>query len=113
MKPKKLIRSKIPYKLKPGEWEIIKDTEELNKLYALKIHEELIEVQKSEHKDVYELADLLEVTLAFAFLNGFSYDHVITAIKQKMNSNGGFENIVLTNLNPNNPSNEIYFEALD
>ena len=41
LKPKKLIRSGITEKLKKGEWEIVADQDELNKLYASKVREEL------------------------------------------------------------------------
>ena len=113
MKPKKLIRNKIIEKLKPGEWETITDMAELNKLYALKIQEELIEIQKSEFKDVKEFADLIEVSLCFAVQNGFPEFAIATAMLKKQNDNGTFERTALNNLNPNNPSNEMYFEAFD
>lgn len=111
MKPKKLIRSKIVSKLKPGESEKIMDIVELNKLYALKIREELLEIQSSNHTDIEEFADLMEVVLKFAQRNGFSNAELLIAIETKRFQKGTFSNIVLNNLNPNNPSNEIYFES--
>ena len=59
MKPKKLIRKFITEKLKDGEWETITDQDELNRLYAIKIREELAEVQASDHKDIMEFVDLI------------------------------------------------------
>jgi hypothetical protein len=70
-RPKKLIRSLITGKLKAGEWENITDQDELNRLYAIKIREELAEIQESGHS---------------------------------------FGRLALNNLNPNNPSNKLYFQ---
>ena len=55
---KKLIRKNIIEKLKVGEWEEIENQEELNRLYALKVKEELAEIQESDHKDIMEFVDL-------------------------------------------------------
>ncbi|WP_338814052.1 hypothetical protein V9L05_01255 [Bernardetia sp. Wsw4-3y2] len=110
MKPKKLIREKIKEKLKEGKFENITDKTELNKLYALKIREELAEIQNSEHKDIDEFADLCAVVLAFAFQNGYSVHKVFAAMSLKSSQKGMYSDLALTNLNPNNPSNRIYFE---
>lgn len=111
MKPKKLIRKFITKKLKEGEWEEIVDQKELNQLYAIKIHEELIEIQESEHKDIMEFADLLEVVFSFAIQNGFTRENLNEAAFNKFEKKGSFGRLVLNNLNPNNPSNNIYFES--
>lgn len=110
MKPKKLIRKFIVDKLKQGEWEVITDQDELNKLYALKIREELVEIQASEHKDISEFADLISVAFSFAQENGFDYDDLMSEIMAKAADKGRFSRIALTNLNPSNPSNALYFE---
>lgn len=110
MKAKKLIREKIKEKLKEGEFENITDKTELNNLYALKIQEELAEIQNSEHNDIDEFADLCSVVLAFAYQNGFSVDQVFTAMSEKAAKSGMYSDLALTNLNPNNPSNTIYFD---
>lgn len=110
MKPKKLIRKLITEKLKKGEWETISDQKELNKLYALKIKEELIEVQESEHKDIMEFVDLIQVAFSFAKQNGFTHEQISSALIEKTLSKGNFGRLVLNNLNPNNPSNNLYFE---
>lgn len=110
MKPKKLIRNRITEKLKAGEWETITDQKELNRLYALKIQEELAEIQASKHQDVMEFADLIDVAISFALENGFTEDKIFKAISNKHGNNGYFDRTALNNLNPNNPSNKLYFE---
>jgi predicted house-cleaning noncanonical NTP pyrophosphatase (MazG superfamily) len=109
MKPKKLIREKIKEKLQPGEFERIEDKAELNVLYALKIKEELAEIQSSDHKDVMEFVDLFDVTIAFAEQNGFDIEELIRRSNEKMEKKGSFSDLALNNLNPHNPSNLLYF----
>jgi predicted house-cleaning noncanonical NTP pyrophosphatase (MazG superfamily) len=112
MKPKKLIRKFITEKLKEGEWETITDQNELNKLYALKIREELEEIQTSEHKDIMEFVDLIQVAFSFAKQNGFTHEQLSVALIEKSVEKGSFGRLALNNLNPNNPSNKLYFEAI-
>jgi len=109
MKPKKLIRSKITDHLRPDEWELVSTKSELNNLYAMKIKEELLEIQSSEHEDIMEFVDLIEVACCFAEQNGFSRDELVAKLIEKTNKQGKFGKIALTNLNPINPSNSIYF----
>lgn len=109
-KPKKLIRTNIDYyRTRKKETEEIKDQDKLNKLYALKIQEELIEIQKSNHKDITEFADLIQVVYDFSFINGFSPIDVDNTANIKYNKKGRFSRLVSINLNPNNPSNALYF----
>lgn len=110
MKPKKLIRHLIVEKLKIGEWEIIEDQNELNKLYELKILEELAEIKASEYKDVMEFVDLIQVCFSFAKQNGISHEKLSISLLEKSLNKGTFGKIALNNLNPNNPSNALYFE---
>jgi len=110
MKPKKLIRKGICCFLKRGEFEKINDQDELNRLYAMKIREELAEIQASEHKDIMEFVDLIQVAFEFAKQNGFSDEKITQAMIEKTVEKGAFGRMSLTNLNPNNPSNKIYFE---
>ena len=109
-KPKKLIRSKIVDVLKEGESEEVSDVKELNKLYALKVQEELAEIQGAEHKDIMEFVDLIDVAYAFARVNGFTRDLIEFGSIDKMLKKGGFDKLVLNNLNPSNPSNKLYFK---
>jgi predicted house-cleaning noncanonical NTP pyrophosphatase (MazG superfamily) len=111
-KPKKLIRKNIVEKLKPGEWEEITDQKELNNLYALKVKEELAEIQDSEHKDIMEFVDLIQVAFSFAKRNGFTKEQISKAMIEKSIEKGSFGTIALNNLNPNNPSNKIYFNEI-
>ena len=110
MKPKKLIRSGITEKLKEGEWETIADQDELNLLYAIKIREELAEVQASDHKDIMEFVDLIQVAFSFAKQNGFTHEQLSIALIEKSVNKGSFGRLALNNLNPDNPSNKLYFE---
>jgi len=108
MKPKKLIRSGITEKLKEGEWETIADQEELNRLYAIKIREELAEIQASDHKDIFEFVDLIQVAFSFAKQNGFAHEQLSHAMMAKSLDKGSFGRLALNNLNPDNPSNKLY-----
>lgn len=110
LKPKKLIRKNIIEKLKEGEWEEINDINELNKLYALKVKEELSEIQESKHKDIMEFVDLIQVAFSFAKVNGFCYEELSLALVTKSAEKGVFGKLALNNLNPENPSNKLYFE---
>ena len=112
MKPKKLIRKYINEKLKEGEWETITDQEELNKLYAIKVREELAEIQESEHKDIMEFVDLIQVAFSFAKQNGFTHEQLSIALIEKSVEKGLFGRLSLNNLNPSNPSNKLYFETV-
>lgn len=105
---KKLIRNKIVERLEPNEWEVITDSAQLNHLYALKVQEELNEIILSRFNDGLEFADLIEVAYAFAKANGFTADEIDSIRSQKLVLRGGFSDIALTNLDPDNPSNQIY-----
>lgn len=109
-KPKKLIRNKVIFNLKASEWEFIEDQQELNVLYEIKIREEIEEIKASNYKDVMEFVDLIQVTFSFARRNGFTHEEIEAALLSKSIEKGIFGNIALNNLNPNNPSNKIYFE---
>lgn len=113
MKPKKLIRKFITEKLKKDEWETITDQKELNQLYAIKVREELAEIQESDHKDIMEFVDLIQVAFSFAKQNGFTHEQISTALVEKSVNKGTFGRLALNNLNPNNPSNRLYFETQD
>ena len=113
MKPKKLIRKFITEKLKEGEWETITDQKELKHLNAIKVREELAEIQESDHKDILEFVDLIQVAFSFAKQNGFTHEQMSTALVEKSVNKGTFGRLALNNLNPNNPSNKLYFETQD
>lgn len=106
----KLIRDKIIDRLKLHEWEVISDTAQLNKLYTIKVIEELLEIIDSDMKDILEFADLIEVAYAFAKMNGFSAEEINMQREVKNSTRGIFSNIVLNNLNPTNKSNKIYLQ---
>ena len=95
MKPKKLIRKFITEKLKEGEWETITDQEELNRLYAIKVREELAEIQASDHKDMMEFVDLIQVAFSFARQNGFTHEQLLVALIEKSVEKGSFGRLAL------------------
>ena len=74
--------------LQPGEWEEITDLHELNDLYAMKVREELAEIQRSGHNDVKEFADLVDVAYAWAKANGFSEKDMAWAIMENCSYRG-------------------------
>lgn len=107
----KLIRDKHSTFFKDqSEVEKIEDKNLLNELYAKKIKEELQEIQNAQHKSLEEFADLLSVLMGFAKLNGFYFEDVLFCCTEKIHHKGKYTNVVLNNLNPNNPSNKIYFQ---
>ncbi len=110
MNPKKLVRKGTIALVKEGEIEKIESLEELNKLYQLKVREELEEILMSKHNDVNEFADLISVVTAYARINGYDSKMLQKAVEQKIISKGGFSDLALNNLNPENPSNRLYFE---
>lgn len=110
MKPKKLIRAKMTELFTNNEIETVEDKNELNKLYSLKIQEELQEIQNSNYKDIAEFGDLISVAMSFAVVNGFEPQEILQQIKNKDAAKGLYYNIASTNLNPSNPSNNIYFK---
>jgi predicted house-cleaning noncanonical NTP pyrophosphatase (MazG superfamily) len=109
MKPKKIIRSRTP-NVPITEVETIEDQKELNRLYVLKVREELEEIIKSDFNDINEFVDLIEVALAFADVNGFYGHNLNIAVAKKQTEKGSFGKLALNNLNPNNPSNKLYFD---
>lgn len=109
MKPKKLIRVKMTELFANNEIETVEDKNELNKLYSLKIQEELQEIKNSNYKDIAEFGDLISVVMSFAVVNGFEPQEILQQIKDKNAAKGLYYNIALTNLNPSNSSNDLYF----
>ena len=111
--PKKLIRNRIVELLDKTAWEFITNKTELNELYALKVQEELAEIQESDHKDIKEFIDLIQVAFCFAKQNGFTHEELSLALIEKSAEKGSFSNIALNTLNSDNPSNKIYLENID
>jgi len=46
-----------------------------------------------------------------AIQNGFTHEQISTALVEKSVNKGTFGRLALNNMNPNNPSNKLYFEA--
>jgi predicted house-cleaning noncanonical NTP pyrophosphatase (MazG superfamily) len=108
--PRKLVRNLIPTRFSGGEFDRVEPLSELNDLYELKVKEELNEIISAECKDVSEFADLIQVVEDWAAVNGITLQEVVRAKESKALEKGVFDSMVLINLNPNNPSNHIYFQ---
>lgn len=91
----KLVRDKIPDKIKNnGEKPItrILDDNEYKIELEKKLHEELNEVLNSSGTDrIEELADMLEVMISLANIEGMNLEDIIDACDKKRNKNGGFQ----------------------
>ena len=109
--PKKLICHKTINYLQKGEYEYIEDMDELNKLYTLKVIEELAEVAASNYKDIDEFADLIKTVYAFAHANKITPDELSIAVMERAAVKGVMHNAALINMNPENPSNALYFKG--
>jgi predicted house-cleaning noncanonical NTP pyrophosphatase (MazG superfamily) len=108
---KKLIRDKYAQTLTAEEVEQVTDKQELNKLYELKVREELQEIVDSGCKDVQEFGDLMEVVRAWAEQNGITGGELFSTIIQKEKERGRFSNTAISNIYPDHPSNQVYFNA--
>lgn len=110
---KKLVRTKLAEeKIPPHELSTTKDRISTNKLFAKKLIEECIEYLDSDCKDPSEAGDVLQVSLDWFKYN--ELDNVVISFTkmEKEGERGGFGKYILNNLNPNNESNEIYFNSL-
>jgi predicted house-cleaning noncanonical NTP pyrophosphatase (MazG superfamily) len=108
--PRKLIRNLIPKKFGGIEYDREQNLNNLNKLYELKVKEELQEIIDSGCKDITEFADLIQVVEDWARVNNINALDLSDAQHDKAVDKGTFDNTVITNLNPNNPSNSLYFK---
>lgn len=109
MKKRKLIRDLVKITMEKDITSLENDKDKLNNLYFLKVLEELNEIKDAEYTDITEFADLLQVIIDFAKVNGFSFEKLFAISKEKAAKKGTFSNRVLEDLNPDNPSNKIYF----
>lgn len=106
--PKKLVRNKIVDNLSDDEWELVDNQSELNFLFALKVQEELQEIETANYQDIFEFADLIQTVYDFAYQNGFDKKAVDLALADKHFEKGSFGKIALKNMNPDN--NQIYYK---
>jgi predicted house-cleaning noncanonical NTP pyrophosphatase (MazG superfamily) len=90
-KQKKLVRDRIPEIIRNTGRDPIIKTLTGNQLMSA-LNEKLIEEHEEylESKDVYELADMVEVILAIAKAKGSSQERLFDIVAQKRTSNGGF-----------------------
>jgi hypothetical protein len=68
-----------------------------------------LEIQASSHQDITEFSDLISVAFSFAQENGFKYEDLMSEILLKSSEKGKYSRVALNNLNPENPSNKLYF----
>jgi len=112
MQSKKLVRDKIARKA--GNTIHISDAE-LDKLYRIKLEEELQEFLAADNpQDLIEEAGDL-VTLIGAYMNyihKIPFQTVFDKSIEKSAKRGFFSNVVMRKLNPFNPSNQIYYDRL-
>ena len=92
----KIVRDNIPTIIENSgskcEIEIVSDEEALSYLY-MKLTEEVNEFLES--KDIYEIADVIEVLYAICDKMKISSATLETARQQKEKENGGFENNII------------------
>ena len=101
---KKLVRDKIPLKIKSNNEEAITrilDNKEYKLELEKKLYEEYIEVLNASGEErLEELADMLEVMKALANLNGNTLDDIINMAEKKNQKRGAFkEKIYLEGVN--------------
>lgn len=94
----KLIRNKLANEItKNKTGKILKSDNKinLNKLFSLKVVEELEEILKSDHSDISEFSDLIQVVFDWALLNGFKKEYLFKEIHNKNAKFGVFRNDLL------------------
>lgn len=106
----KLVRDKSPKLYKGREFRKISNQDELNNLYHKKMIEEVAEIKDSDFLDCNEYADLIQVAISCAEMNGISAGHVLDAVMRKAKNRGVFTDLVMDDINPNKPTNKIYFQ---
>jgi len=107
----KLIRDKYVDIIDNAELDLTpKSPEQKLNLILDKIKEEALEFLESKQKDPEELADLMEVIIAWGQMNDLSFDIVNHLRKEKHKKLGGFENFVVLNneKSPGESSEEHY-----
>lgn len=94
----KLIRTKLALEIEQNKTgKILKSDNKinLNKLFSLKVVEELEEILKSDHSDISEFSDLIQVVFDWALLNGFKKEYLFKEIHNKNAKFGVFRNDLL------------------
>jgi hypothetical protein len=107
---RKLVRNKLAQRIreKGDTVYVIKDKLQRNKLFMLKVLEEVREIEASNFEDDREFADLLQVVKDWIDDNGMN-ESVKDLRFNKMLDLGTYEGDAVQP-DPNNPSNAIYYE---
>lgn len=107
LKPLKLVRA-FKNDL-PNDIVKIKDKDQLNELYRLKVLEELQEVIDSKYQDITEFVDLVQAVRAWARVNGHEPEQLAEAIMMKTATKGHFKNYAKPATN--RKGNEVYYNG--
>lgn len=107
---RKLVRNKLAQRIreKGDTVYVIKNKLERNRLFMLKVLEEVREIEASNFEDDREFADLLQIIYDWASVNGKA-DEIVSLMNNKVADQGRYEGDAVQP-DPNNPSNAIYYE---
>lgn len=107
---RKLVRNKLAQRIreKGDTVYVIKDKLERNRLFMLKVLEEVREIEASNFEDDKEFGDLLQIVYDWALVNGKA-DEIVALMNKKVAEQGRYEGDAVQPA-PNNPSNAIYYE---
>ena len=90
----KIVRDKYKEIIPAEQLSVLSDEEAQNYLFA-KIAEEANEMKDSNFKDIDEYADVFEVLIAIAKLNGFNKADILKARNKKNREKGSFDEKLL------------------
>lgn len=107
---RKLVRNKLAQRIreKGDTVYVIKDKLQRNRLFMLKVIEEVREIEASNFEDDREFADLLQVVKDWIDSNSMA-KNVADLRFEKMLELGTYEGDAVQP-DPNNPSNALYYE---
>ncbi len=91
----KLIRDKLVDVIPAAEVRFERSPDVVLGFTVAKLHEELSELQHAHFGDVQEFADVLEVLLRIAAVNGMTFADIEDARLKKLEAKGGFDNGVI------------------
>ena len=94
---RKLIRDKLSNVIPDNELELAGSEVELQGLLRAKLFEELNELNDSNYKDVDEYADLMEVILTIAEIEGVTKVDIEARRIEKLYERGGFNKGLILN----------------
>ena len=91
----KLVRDKIPEIIEESgvrtEWMTIEDDYNYREALRLKLLEEIEEFSNSNISSLEEMSDVCEVLKTIAKINGWTFEDIDNAMKNKVKENGSFD----------------------